>query len=386
MTNKRGWLPATKPGWVCWALVDTPESAERLRNVLLSAIRRPLEKAGLDVEQVPGGASDAAFEAREELAAQLLRNRRSPRRDLDGTLREYAARDGVELPSSRSVPNLFHRALTEPGARMMVGGVTDVAFGGLMDSWEATWPEGRETIGRIRAAHREAELAGVDLMAQSPMADGLRGLMRFVEQTDDRLLCAAVRACTRASGTLAVLWTRAVENLELVHHLMADVMWDQWVRVGGLAPNGAAGEAAVAISTVQYLAASGWADDLHRFQNVMDNLLDPGSVPRDSGRQRPSALRWILQVKPPHERPRPSPPAPPPPAGRPGSATESRPGVLLPRPPLVPRRSISGMTAAGRGRRAQGVRRGLRDHGGPPYARVVARQRHRRTLLGEGCT
>ncbi|MEU6988206.1 hypothetical protein ABZ946_33070 [Streptomyces sp. NPDC046324] len=241
-----------------------------------------MEKAGLDVEQVPRGDSDAAFEAREELAAQLLRNRRSPRRDLDGTLREYAARDGVELPSSRSVPNLFHRALTEPGARMMVGGVTDVGFGGLMDSWEATWPEGRETIERLRAAHREAELAGVDLMAQSPMADGLRGLMRLVEQTDDRLLCAAVRACTRASGTLAVLWTRAVENLELVHHLMADVMWDQWVRVGGLAPNGAAGEAAVAISTVQYLAVPGWADDLHRFQNVMDNLLDPGSV-------RPSA-------------------------------------------------------------------------------------------------
>ncbi|WP_274535772.1 hypothetical protein [Streptomyces sp. CB02009] len=44
-----------------------------------------------------------------------------------------------------------------------------------MESWEATWPQGREMIERIRAAHRKAELAGVDLMAQSPMADGLRG-------------------------------------------------------------------------------------------------------------------------------------------------------------------------------------------------------------------
>ncbi|MFJ2937933.1 hypothetical protein ACIO8G_34860 [Streptomyces sp. NPDC087219] len=265
-------------GWYCWALADTPETAERLRDALLSSIRKPLEKAGLNVDQVPGGDSDAAFEAREELAAQLLRNRRSPRRDLDGTLRAYAAKDGVELPPSHSVPNLFHRALTEPGARMLVGGAADVSFEGLMESWEATWPQGREMIERIRAAHRKAELAGVDLMAQSPMADGLRGLMRVVEQADDRLLCAAVRACTKASGTVALLWTRAVENPELVHHLMADVMWDQWVRVGGLAPNGAAGEAAVAISTVQYLAVPGWADDLHRFQAFMESLLDPTNV------------------------------------------------------------------------------------------------------------
>ncbi|WP_073919357.1 hypothetical protein [Streptomyces sp. CB02009] len=60
-------------GWYCWALADTPETAERLRDALLSSIRKPLEKAGLNVDQVPGGDSDAAFEAREELAAQLLR-------------------------------------------------------------------------------------------------------------------------------------------------------------------------------------------------------------------------------------------------------------------------------------------------------------------------
>ncbi|MDQ0757582.1 hypothetical protein QF027_000217 [Streptomyces canus] len=60
----------------------------------------------------------------------------------------------------------------------------------------------------------------------------------------------------------------------------------------------------------------------------------PGVRTRDSGRQRPSALRWILLVNPPRERPRPSPPTPPPPGGRRGSATASRPGVLPSRPPL----------------------------------------------------
>ncbi|MCX4985842.1 hypothetical protein [Streptomyces sp. NBC_00572] len=156
---------------------------------------------------------------------------------------------------------------------MLVGGTTDVGFEGLMESWGATWPEGKEIIDGIRAAHRETELAGVDLMAQSPMAHGLRGLMRVVEEADDRRLCAAVHACTKASGTLVLLWTRAVEDPELMHRLMSDVMWDQWARVGGLAPHGAAGEAGIAISTVQYLAVPGWADDLIRFQTVMENLV-----------------------------------------------------------------------------------------------------------------
>ncbi|WP_455355913.1 hypothetical protein [Streptomyces sp. SYSU K217416] len=263
-----GWV-----GWVFWAIDETPETAVCLREALLAAMRTPLERAGVDVGLVPAGDSDEAFEARQELAAQLLRNRRSPRRDLDGTLRAYAAEAGVELPPTRWVPNVFHRALTEPGARMVVGGAADVGFEGLMESWEATWPEGKEMIEHIRAAHREAELDGVDLMAQCPMASGFLGLMQAVEQADDRLLCSAVRACTKASGTLAMLWTWAVEKPEIVPQLMNDVMWDQWVRVGGLAPNGAAGEAAVAISTVQYLVVPGWAEDLHRFQAFMDKLL-----------------------------------------------------------------------------------------------------------------
>lgn len=57
---------------------------------------------------------------------------------------------------------------------------------------------------------------------------------------------------------------------------------------------------------------------------------------QESGRQRPSALRWSLVVNPPRDRPRPSPPAPPPPGGRAGSATRSRPAVLPVRPPLRP--------------------------------------------------
>lgn len=166
-------------------------------------MRRLLERAGVDVDQVPEGDSDEAFDTREELANQLMRNRRSPRRDLDGALRAGAAEAGVTLPPAQFVPNIFHRALTEPGARMMVGGAADVGFEALMESWEATWPGGNEMIERIRTAHREAALAGVDLMAQSPMAIGFIGLMQAVEHADDRLLCAAVRACTRASSTFA---------------------------------------------------------------------------------------------------------------------------------------------------------------------------------------
>jgi hypothetical protein len=40
--------------------------------------------------------------------------------------------------------------------------------------------------------------------------------------------------------------------------------------------------------------------------NWVQSARCPGVMIRDSGRQRPSALRWILLVKPPRERPRPS--------------------------------------------------------------------------------
>ena len=50
--------------------------------------------------------------------------------------------------------------------------------------------------------------------------------------------------------------------------------------------------------------------------NWVQSARCPGATIRDSGRHIPSALRWILLVKPPRERPGPSPScAPPPPAG-----------------------------------------------------------------------
>ncbi|WP_327258269.1 hypothetical protein [Streptomyces sp. NBC_01244] len=259
--------------WTFWAIDDTAESATRLRNALVAALKRPLERAGIDIGQVPTGDSDEAFHAREDIAAQLLKNRRSPRRDLDGILRSHAAEAGVELPPARTVANIFHRALTEPGARLLVGGTDNVSFDDVMESWAKAWPASTEVIDLIRDAHREAALTGVDLMAQSPMAGGMTGLVRAVEQAEDKALCAAVRACTKASGTLGTLWAREEVAARAIPRLMHDVMWDQWVRVGGLAPAGAAGEAAIAISTIQYLLTPHWAEDLHRFQSLMEALL-----------------------------------------------------------------------------------------------------------------
>lgn len=259
--------------WTFWAIDDTPESATRLREALTDALKRPLARAGVDVGRVPCGDSDEAFQQREDIAAQLLKNRRSPRRDFDGILRSYAAGAGVELPPTRTVANIFHRALTEPGARLMVGGAADVSFDDVMDSWAKAWPDSTETIDLIRDAYREAALNGVDLMAQSPMAEGLPGLLKAIEQAGDTVLCAAVRACTKASGTLGTLWAREEVAARYIPQLMGDVMWDQWVRVGGLAPAGAAGEAAIAISTVQYLLVPHWAKDLHRYQQLMETML-----------------------------------------------------------------------------------------------------------------
>ncbi|WP_328966192.1 hypothetical protein [Streptomyces virginiae] len=214
----------------------------------------------------------------------MMENRRSPRRDLDGTLRDGAAAAGVELPRSPepAVPNIFHRALLEPGARLLLGGTADVGIEDLLESWEQAWPDHAEKLEFIREAHRQAELAGTNLMAQSPMAEGMAGMVRTIETADDKELCEAVRSCTKASGLLGVLMQRAVYEPEILARLMSDAMWNQWARVGGIAPDGAAGAAAVAISTFQYLAMPDWAADLDRYVRVMHALDAAYPVPLDT--------------------------------------------------------------------------------------------------------
>ncbi|MGP3637830.1 hypothetical protein ACTU45_31620 [Streptomyces sp. 24-1644] len=227
------------------------------------------------IEQLPVGDSNHAFQARQDAAARMLANRHSPRRDFDGILRDAAAAAGVKLPRSpkTAAPNIFHRALMEPGARLLLGGTADVGMEDMLASWEQASPDHAEKIGCIRRVHRQAELAGTDLMAQSPMAEGMAGIVRTIESADDRELCAAVRNCTKASGALGVLMQRAVYEPEILARLMSDAMWDQWTRVGGIAPDGAVGAAAVAISTFQYLAMPEWAADLERYSAFIDELL-----------------------------------------------------------------------------------------------------------------
>ncbi|MCZ4124993.1 hypothetical protein [Streptomyces sp. H39-S7] len=262
-------------GWYFWAVDDTPESATRLRATVADALERPFRRVGVDMGHVPVGDTDEAFKARQEMAAGMIRGRRCPKKDLDGALREGAAEAGFDLPPSRSVSNMFHPALMDPGARMMVGGVDDIGFEDLMDAWATASPDNTEMVEKIRDAHRNAALEGIDMFAQSPMAGGLRGLIRAVQETDDRLLCAAVQACTRGNGALGILlMQRAPDEPEILRRLMADVMWDQWVRIGGFAPIlGMVGEAAIAMSVVQFLVIPGWAEDLQRYQALMDMLL-----------------------------------------------------------------------------------------------------------------
>ncbi|WP_157876971.1 hypothetical protein [Streptomyces graminilatus] len=267
-------------GWVFWAIDDTPQSAGLLREALTETLQRPFQRAGVDVTQIPQGDDDDAFAARQAMAAQLLIGRRAIGRDLDGILRTHAAAAGIDLPALRTVSNPFDQALVKVGARLMVGGADDVSLEELTEAWESVWAGEPEHIERIRAVHVAADRSGVDLHARSPLADGLRGLLHAVEKADDRLLCAAVRACTKGSGALMkLLMERAGDEPEILATLMDDSMWDQWVRVGGVAPAGRLGEAAIALSTVQYLVVPGWAGDLERYLMLMDDLLStPGAA------------------------------------------------------------------------------------------------------------
>ncbi|MFF3679873.1 hypothetical protein ACFYYS_38630 [Streptomyces sp. NPDC002120] len=260
-------------GWVFWAVDDTPASAQRLRAALVAALKRPLARAG--IEKIPAGNSNRAFQARQDAAAKMLTNRRAPRRDLGATMRAHAAEAGLELPRAlgAALPNIFHRALMDPGARLLLGGSADIGMEELLHAMAQAMPDHPETIQQLREAHRQAELEGTDLLAQSPFAQGISGMVRTVETTDDRDLCHAVRTCTRATVVLEALMRRAPDEPAILALLTRDVMWEQWARVGGITPEGTPGLAAVAINTFQYLAMPDWAADLDRYLSFMDNLL-----------------------------------------------------------------------------------------------------------------
>jgi hypothetical protein len=267
-------------GWVFWAIDDTPPTAQRLRAALTETLQRPFQRAGVDITQIPQGDGDDAFAARQATAAQLLIGRRAIGRDLDGILRTHAAAAGIDLPEPRSVSNPFDKTLVEVGARLMIGGTDDVSLEELTEAWESVWAGKPEQIERITAAHIAASRSGVDLHARSPLADGLRGLLHAVEEADDRLLCEAVRGCTKGTGALMkLLMERASDEPEILVTLMDDPMWDQWVRVGGIAPIGRLGEAAIALSTVQYLVVPGWAGDIERYLKLMESLLSTPAAP-----------------------------------------------------------------------------------------------------------
>ncbi|MGW1563780.1 hypothetical protein ACWCQ1_46050 [Streptomyces sp. NPDC002144] len=240
---------------------------------MADAFERPFRRAGIDFSQIPQGDSDQAFEARREMASRMLMDRRSPRQDLDGFLRTGAASAELELPPSRSVSSIFHPALMDPGARMLIGGIEDVGFDEMADAWAAATPGNPEMIEHIRAAQRDAALAGENMFAQFPLAHGLPGLIRAVQEAEGPRLCTAVLACTRASTALTMVLPHVANAPELLRTLMADEMWDQWVGVGFAPVLGIGGEVAVAMSVVQHLLMPEWAEGLERYQALLDTLL-----------------------------------------------------------------------------------------------------------------
>ncbi|MFF3336434.1 hypothetical protein ACFYWX_44260 [Streptomyces sp. NPDC002888] len=292
IVHRAAWLAAlSRPGrgiswigWMFWAIDDTEQTAALLRQALTRTIQLPLRQAGITLAQIPQGDSDTTFEARQDPAERLLQGRRAIGRDLDGLLHDRGSTADIALPEPRTVSNPFDATLIRVGARLLTGGMADVSPEELTDAWRSVWTGPPEQLDRITAAHLAADKAETDLRTLSPLAHGLPGLVRAFEQADARLLCEAVRACTKASSTLMKLLLERADA-EMLTVLMNDDMWDQWVRAGGIAPASRLGEAAITLSTVQYLLVPGWAEDLHRYQNLMDSLLAEPTAPIPNGRQ-----------------------------------------------------------------------------------------------------
>lgn len=286
VVHRATWLAAlSRPGrgiswigWTFWAIDGTEQTAALLRHALIRTLQLPLRQAGITLTQIPDGDSDTAFDTRQGLAEQLLRSRRTIGRDLDGLLRAHARTTGITLPEPRTVSNPFDTALVRTGARLLTGGTADVSVEELTDAWRSVWTGPPEQLDRITDAHLAADHAGTDLRTLSPLAHGLPGLVHALEHADADLLCEAVRACTKASSTLLKLLLEHTDA-GILTELMDDVMWDHWARTGGVAPTGRLGEAAITLSTVQYLLVPGWAQDLHHYQDRMDRLLAAPTAP-----------------------------------------------------------------------------------------------------------
>ncbi|MEU6548386.1 hypothetical protein [Streptomyces sp. NPDC046859] len=291
IVHRAAWLAAlSRPGrgiswigWTFWAIDATEQTAALLRQALIRTIQMPLRQAGITLAQIPQGDSDTAFNTRQDLAARMLQGRRAIGRDLDGLLRDHAGTAGIVLPEPRTLSNPFDTTLIRIGARLLTGGMADVSPEELTEAWRSVWTGPPEHLDQITAAHLAADQAGTDLRSLSPLAHGLPGLVRALERADARLLCEAVRACTKASSTLLKLLLERADA-GMLAELMDDVMWDQWVRVGGIAPASRLGEAAITLSTVQYLLVPGWAEDLHRYQDRMDRMLTAPTAPTPDGR------------------------------------------------------------------------------------------------------
>ncbi|MET7542228.1 hypothetical protein [Streptomyces sp. NPDC005507] len=235
IVHRAAWLAAlSRPGrgiswigWTFWAIDAIEQTAALLRQALIRTIQLPLRRAGITLAQIPQGDSDTAFDIRQDLAERLLRGQRAIGRDLYDVLRDHAGTAGITLPEPRTVSNPFDAALIRIGARLLTGGTADVSPEELTDAWRSVWTGPPEQLDRITDAHLVADKAGTDLRALPPLAHGLPGLVHALEQADARLLCEAVRSCTKASSTLMKLLLECAD-VEMLTVLMDDVMWDQW--------------------------------------------------------------------------------------------------------------------------------------------------------------
>ncbi|MFB6666310.1 hypothetical protein [Streptomyces parvus] len=256
-------------GWVFWAVDGTPDSTQRLRAAIIAALERPLRRAG--VGKIPGGNSDRAFQGRAAAAAKVLPNRRPPRRNRDEELREHAAEVGLSMPAlaESDIPTVFHPALLEAGVPLLVGGGEDLGAEGLLDALTTAFPDHPEAVENVRQLLRQAELAGIDLLAVHPLAQGVRGMVRAIEAADDKDLCNALCACMMATVILQNLMPRAPEVPEIMSLLTGDPMWRSWAVSGGIVPDGALGLAAAALNTYQYLSMPDWAAELDRYSMFM---------------------------------------------------------------------------------------------------------------------
>ena len=267
--------------WCFWAQQPTARAVSRLRSATLDALDRYGRRLGVSPgpAAAPPADADTAWQTRTTATHQLVRSVR-PGPDLH-TLLTTSLHDAGEPLDERpgTLPNVNHRQVLQATARLLAGGADDITADEYFDALRASWPQMEDALDTLQSVHRQHELDGQDLWAQSPLAGGWPTIREALAAADAATLCRAVELNSATSAALHLVVTagQTPYGEPLPTHArtraMADPMWEQWGRHTPLPDYGRTWQSFVAFQSALSMIVPGRTEELARYRTLLEQQI-----------------------------------------------------------------------------------------------------------------